>query len=111
MITEFLKELKASYHKNEFVYTRGSCFRLYSILKTVFPQAKPFYSDLDGHWITEIDEKFYDINGEINSDFVEDKQYKEITDTTILSSAYIPTYKRQTTSYNKYLNPPSNTDV
>ena len=102
MIVEFLKELKSSYHKNEMVYTEGSCFRLYSMLKAIYPKAKPFYSILEGHWITEIDDKFYDINGEINSDFAQQKEYREVTDKTTLSSAYIPTYKRQCSSYNKY---------
>jgi len=88
MIEEFLKELKSSYHKNEMVYTEGSCFRLHSILKTLFPQAKPLYSILEGHWITEIDSRYYDINGEINADFAQQKEYREVTDTTTLSSAY-----------------------
>lgn len=98
----FLKELKSSYHKNELIYTEGSCFRLYSILKTIFPQANPYYSIIEGHWIVEIDDKFYDINGEICFDYVQHKKYEKVTDETVLTSAYIPTYKRQSTSYNKY---------
>lgn len=101
-ILNFLKELKNSYHKNEMIYTEGSCFRLYSILKTIFVQAKPLYSQKDGHWITEIDGKFYDINGEIFLEYIIEQEYRVITDKTILSSAYIPTYKRQTVSYKKY---------
>lgn len=101
-IINFLKELKHAYHKNEIIYTEGSCFRLYSILKTIFPEAIPCYSHLDGHWITKIDGKYYDINGEINEDFAEQKEYKEITDKTTLTSAYIPTYKRQSCWYTKY---------
>lgn len=102
-IINFLKELKYSYHKNEIVYTEGSCFRLYSILKTIFPQAIPCYSDMDGHWITKIDGKYYDINGEINENFAEQKEYKEITDKITLTSAYIPTYDGQCSSYSKYI--------
>lgn len=102
-VKEFLKELKSSYHKNEMIYSEGSCFRLYSILKTVFSKASPYYSSLDGHWITEIDGSFYDINGEINLEYIADKKYEKIIDERILASAYIPTYKRQTTSYNKYI--------
>jgi len=103
-ILEFLKELKSSYHKNELIYTEGSCFRLYSILKTIFPEASPYYSILDGHWVTEIDGCFYDINGEIASQYIADKKYEKVRDNVVLTSAYIPTYKRQTTSYNKYEN-------
>jgi len=102
-IIQFLKELKHSYHKNEIIYTQGSCFRLYSILKTIFSEAVPYYSHLEGHWITEISGKFYDINGEICSEYVADKKYEKEENTIVLASAYIPTYKRQSTSYNKYL--------
>ena len=102
-ILEFLKELKHSYHKNELIYTEGSCFRLYSILKTIFLQATPYYSQMDGHWITWIDSRFYDINGEISLDYVAHKKYEKIIDSTTLTSAYIPTYKRQMSSYSKYV--------
>lgn len=102
-IENFLKELKNSYHKNEMIYTEGSCFRLYSILKTVFPDAIPCYSYIDGHWITEIDGKYYDINGQIHPKYVADKKYELINSEAMLKSAYIPTYKRQCTSYNKYV--------
>jgi len=36
------------------------------------------------------------------------KGYEKEENTTFLASAYIPTYKRQTTSYNKYLKPTKN---
>lgn len=80
----------------------GSCFRLYCMLKEINENAKPYYSELDGHWITNIDNKFYDINGELNIEYVEFKKYQCIEDPIVLASAYIPTYKRQCTSYNKY---------
>ncbi len=101
-LINFLKELKHSYHKNEIIFTQGSCFRLYSILKTIYEEAVPYYSHLEGHWITQIDGKFYDINGEICSEYAADKKYEKEENTTVLTSAYIPTYKRQSTSYNKY---------
>lgn len=99
---EFLKEIKYSYYLNAKIYTEGSCFRLYKIIKTIYPQANPYYSKMDGHWITEVDGKYYDINGEIDKEYVENKSYELITNQTTLSSAYIPTYDGQCTSYNKY---------
>lgn len=102
MILEFLKELKYSYYLNEKIYTEGSCFRLYSILKTIFPQSKPLYSIKDGHWVTEIDEKFYDINGEVSPEYLHSKEYDYVVNEIILESAYIPTHNGQSTSYNKY---------
>jgi len=101
-IIKFLKELKHSYHKNELIYTEGSCFRLYSILKTVFEDALPYYSTLDGHWIIKIDGRYYDINGEIWLEYIINKEYTLIEDEITLTSAYIPTYKRQCSSYSKY---------
>lgn len=101
-IIRFLYELKISYRENEFIYTQGSCFRLFKILSAIYPEAKPYYSHVDGHWITEIQNSFYDINGEINPSYVESNKYEEVTDKIMLASAYIPTYKGQTTPYSKY---------
>lgn len=47
------------------VYTRGGCFEFYRILKEVFPDAEPFYDDMEGHVYTKIGGKFYDINGKL----------------------------------------------
>lgn len=103
MIVDFLKELKYSYHLNGKIYTEGSCFRLYKMLKCLFPNAKPYYSYIDGgHWITEINEKFYDINGEITRDYAEHKKYELIEDEITLASSYVPTFEGQCSSYSKY---------
>lgn len=102
MILDFLKELKYSYHLNAKIYTEGSCFRLYKIFKNIYPQSNPYYSHIEGHWITEIDGKYYDINGEIEKSYVGAKEYYLITDEIILTSAYVPTYKGQCSSYKKY---------
>lgn len=72
------------------------------MLKSLFPQANPYYSYLDGHWIVEIEGKFYDINGEITNQYVESKEYELITDEITLASAYIPTFEGQCTGYGKY---------
>lgn len=101
-ILNFLSELKTSYHLNEMIYTQGSCFRLYCILVYLLPEIKPLYSHLDGHWIIEFEDNFYDINGEISKDYVLSKEYRVITDSLTLSSAKIPTYERQCSSYSKY---------
>lgn len=101
-ILKFLKELKGSYYKNEMVYMEGSCFRLFCILKSIWNSAKPYYSELCGHWVTKIDGKYYDINGEISEEYISSRKFHHIKNKTQLSSAYIPTYERQTTSYDKY---------
>lgn len=49
------------------IYTHGSCWKFYEILKTVYPDAKPYYrhDHGGGHIITKIGRKYYDINGEV----------------------------------------------
>lgn len=102
IIENFLKELKYSYSENERIYTEGSCFRVYIMLKILFEEAKPYYSELDGHWVTKIRDKFYDINGEISKEYIGNKNYEHITDDVKLQSAYLPTYKGVGVSYKKY---------
>lgn len=59
----FIKTIRNSFIGADKVYTNGSCYQFYKILKYVFPQANAYY-DSD-HVITEIDGKFYDITGEV----------------------------------------------
>ena len=100
-ILEFLKELKYSYKDMDRIFLEGSCFRLYKLLKVFFPTAKALYSDEEGHWITEIDGDYYDINGELSSYFVEHKKFTQ-RNSAVEASAYVPTYEGQCCSYKKY---------
>lgn len=101
-ILNFLKELKYSYKKNEEIYTQGSSFRLWKMLNILF-DAEPYYSQSDVHWISKINNKFYDINGEITENYVKSNKYLKITEKTILESAYVQTHKKQTKpQHNKY---------
>ena len=100
-ILEFLKELKYSYKDMHRVFMEGSCYRLYRILKVVFPTAKALYSEEEGHWITEIDGDYFDINGELSKFFIEHKKFEERNSVTE-ASAYVPTYGGQACSYSKY---------
>lgn len=79
-IKNFLKELRDSADIQYKIFTEGSCFRLYCILKTIAPQAEAYWSDKEGHTITKIDGKYYDIGGEIHKDYVEEEGYYLISD-------------------------------
>ena len=59
----FLRELRESFPDAEKVYGKGSCHRLYLILRSVFPKAECFH-DSD-HALTRIGGAFYDISGQV----------------------------------------------
>jgi hypothetical protein len=62
-ILKFIKTVRESVKGMEFVYTNGSCYQFYLILKSIIPEAESWY-DSD-HVITKIGERFYDITGEV----------------------------------------------
>jgi hypothetical protein len=64
-VENFIATIRDSFIGSQQVYTEGSCYHFYLILKQVFPQAECWY-DLD-HVITKIDERFYDITGEVKA--------------------------------------------
>lgn len=64
-VLNFITTVRESFVGAETVYTRGSCYQFYKILKEVFPQANAFYNS--DHVITEIDGNFYDITGEVEN--------------------------------------------
>ena len=61
-ILAFIKTVRESFNFAEEVYTEGSCFRFYLILKGLVPSASPYY--VHGHVHTLIDGKTYDITGQ-----------------------------------------------
>lgn len=62
-IENFISKIRDSFVGSQHVYTNGSCYHFYLILKEVFPKAEAWY---DGeHVVTKIDGKFYDITGEV----------------------------------------------
>ena len=62
-INRLIEAIRNSRKDSSRAYTEGSCFKLYLILKEVFPNAEPWYNGIVGHVLTEIDGTLYDING------------------------------------------------
>ncbi len=62
-ILSFITSVRESFNGSVEVYTKGSCYQFFQILKTVFPDAIAYYDQ--NHVITLIDNKFYDITGEV----------------------------------------------
>ena len=60
---ELIKSIRQSFIGSEQVYTQGSCIMFYRILKTVYPDAKPYWSQQGKHMITRIGNLYYDITG------------------------------------------------
>ena len=60
-IEKFISRVRDSFIGSQQVYTEGSCYHFYLILKEVFPDAECIY---DGeHVLTRLDGKCYDITG------------------------------------------------
>lgn len=62
-ILSFIASIRNSFEGSERVYTNGSCYQFYKILKQVFPDAEAYYDSY--HVITEIGGRYYDITGEV----------------------------------------------
>lgn len=75
MVENFLRELRESADLQFVIFTQGSCYRLGMILKTIFPEAVIYWSDLDNHAIVRIDGVFYDIGGVIKDSYANNNGY------------------------------------
>lgn len=62
-ILEFIFLIRGSFIGSERVYTEGSCYQFYRILKDKFPESEAYYNS--DHVITKIQGRFYDITGEV----------------------------------------------
>lgn len=61
---DLITAVRESFYGSVKVYTQGSCFWFFKILKSVFPDAEPKYLPKEGHVITLIGDTYYDIEGE-----------------------------------------------
>lgn len=100
-VTNFLKQLRESDELMIKIFNNGSCYKLTKILKSLYPTAEALYSREDGHWITRIDDSYYDIGGRVSKEYVSDKDYKYLPQ--FEASADIPTYSNNVgVVYSKY---------
>ena len=65
-VEEFIAAIRDSFIGSQQVYTEGSCYHFYLILKKVFQDAEPYFDE--NHVITKIEGRFYDITGEVRGD-------------------------------------------
>lgn len=78
-VSKFIYHLRESSDIMYRVFTEGSCFKLFLILNEAFNDCIPFWSDHDSHCIIQIDNRFYDIGGEVRERYVKDRGYYEIS--------------------------------
>lgn len=63
-ILNLISLLRESHSEMVNIFTKGSCLNLFLILHSIYPEAKPLFN-ID-HVITEIDNKCYDIRGQVS---------------------------------------------
>lgn len=61
---KLVNAMRKNIKQADVMFTQGKCYQLYLMLSDLYPQAVAWYEPVDGHVFTEIDGKFYDINGE-----------------------------------------------
>lgn len=88
-VVEFINNFKKGWNAEylERVFTKGNCYHFSVILKNIF-YGDILYDPIQGHFITKIESKYYDITGEIdrpkiiyiwdNMKLEEPDQYKNI---------------------------------
>lgn len=75
-VESFIAKVRDSFIGSQQVYTEGSCYHFYLILKEVFPDAEPWYDN--EHIVTKIGDKFYDITGEVRKDELDMVKHQRI---------------------------------
>ena len=93
---DFIKVIRESFDGSVYVYTKGSCYRFYEILKCMYPEAEPYYGN--NHVITKVCDKFYDITGEVP--YRGEELYTGSTDTTKFSNPFVKSMRGDGSSFN-----------
>lgn len=62
-VEKFISTIRDSFIGSQQVYTEGSCYHFFLILKEVFPEAECYYDTY--HVVTKIGDYFYDITGKV----------------------------------------------
>jgi hypothetical protein len=70
-IENFIAKIRDSFIGSQQVYTEGSCYHFYLIMKEIFPEAECWYDE--DHIVTKIGDSFYDITGEVRKTDMLDK--------------------------------------
>jgi len=70
-IINIIRAIRLSFLEAGIVYTCGACYGFYTILKSIFPEAKAYTTNGKKHIVTRIEDNFYDIQGEFVNENIE----------------------------------------
>lgn len=62
-VLKLIEAIRSSHPDMVKLYTEGQCYQFYLILRSQWPDAKAYYSRIEGHVYTMIDFELYDIRG------------------------------------------------
>jgi hypothetical protein len=62
-ILKIIASIRDSHPDMTELYTKGQCYNFHLILRSIFPNAEPYYDYVEGHMYTKIDRYWYDIRG------------------------------------------------
>lgn len=74
-IINFISLIRDSHPEMVNIFSFGSCFNFYLILRNVWPESIPCYN-VD-HIVTKIDNNYYDIGGQLSSNTIKKNNYTE----------------------------------
>jgi hypothetical protein len=91
-VIKFIKTIRESFIGSADVYTRGSCYHFYEILRIAFIDVEPYY--YSKHIISKINNRFYDITGEIKDKTLSRRKFKKYTGQHELHKCKFDMYKQ-----------------
>lgn len=65
MIDRFISALRDSHPAMVDIFKNGSCYQLFLIIRTVYPNAAAWHDPVAGHVYVEVNGQFYDIDGRV----------------------------------------------
>lgn len=66
---DFIQTIRETDVYIEKIYLNGGCYSFYKVLKVIFPTAIPLINHSKDHIITMIDDKGYDITGQVEGSY------------------------------------------
>lgn len=76
-VINFIKVIRESFGDSSIIYKWGGCYGFYTILKHLFPEAVAYFSDEDhDHILSKINGRYYDIDGEYDTEYHDFKESK-----------------------------------